>query len=586
MGVILQGVYRRQADPTISVPAPRDHGPDDPPIPHWYDHLAAHAAEYAKAGITHLQLPPVSMCSGDWPTQDGYGVFNEYDLGSPTRPTRFGHAEILQRLCAILHANGITPLTDWVPHQRSGSRKSGIYDYVSTTGKPGRFPKVPSCFRERYPGEPGRVHIDPVAGPLADQFPFGDPLAHLNGLGPKGEKNYVINNLIDAGDWLYRRLDLGGCRNDCTKGQAFESVRRWGTSKAMKGKVMIGEYAEGNRDTLGWWVRTLGFQFSTYDFEFKYRARDMCNNASRFDMRRWRNSGLASLGWPYSMCSVTFIENADSDTNGFGAAVFNKLLAYAMMLTMEGWPSIYYRDYAKEKDCYGHGMKDGIDNLIWIHENIAQGETIWRAAEYQYLVMERTGGPRLLCGFNNDSWGGSKRVYVKTGFGPNVHLHDYTGHGPDVWTDWQGGMLMEIPENDNGSGYCCYSVVGLSKPNTRNSWPTTQEFDGADDLDIPPARMNDTTSVTRIWVAQNAEVKLRAMMPTAIDGMITPTAVDRNGDIIAPNSGNSTLTFKAPLEGWYRLRVTCSGSRAYPADTTVPFTLRATYTSTQYLEGS
>ncbi len=100
------------------------------------------------------------------------------------------------------------------------------------------------------------------------------------------------------------------------------------------------------------------------------------------------------------------------------------------------------------------------------------------------MVYERTGAPNLLVGLNNDPSNGWKTVTVQTGFGANVHLHDYSGHSGDVWTDGAGKVTIGIPPNHNGFGYVCYSRAGIDKPNAVVRKTTTQVFEGAEDLDI------------------------------------------------------------------------------------------------------
>ncbi|MHA0110814.1 hypothetical protein ACXYUI_27220, partial [Klebsiella pneumoniae] len=92
------------------------------------------------------------------------------------------------------------------------------------------------------------------------------------------------------------------------------------------------------------WLSQVRGNNYAYDFSVKYPVRDMCNNGSKWDMRQLQGTGLAVKGSQWAMRAVTFVENADSDTNGFGAVVNNKLFGYAFILTAEGWPSIYYRD--------------------------------------------------------------------------------------------------------------------------------------------------------------------------------------------------------------------------------------------------
>jgi len=548
MGVILQAAYRRSANPTVSVPGPIDGHGD----PWWYDHLATHMHEYAASGFTHFQLPPVHMTiGGPAATSDGYGVWWEYHLGSNDRPTRFGTEQTLRRLCAIGYANGLTPLADWVPHQRYGGN-NGVYLYPSAAGKDqGRFPKHPGCFR----GDAafGRVADDPVPDPFWD-IAFGDELCPINSV-PKG---YVLEGLEKAGDWLFRTLDLGGCRSDDTKGQAFEAVNRWVRYGAMQGKIMIGEYADGSHDTLAWWLNQVPHYCYTYDFDVKYRMRDMCNNGSHWDMRQLTGTGLASLGPAYATRAVTFIENADSDTNGFGTVVFNKLLAYAYILTAEGWPSIYYRDYATDKYCYG--LKPKLENLIWIQEHLASGATWFRHAEYQFAVYERQGGPGLLVGLNNDIWGGWKQITVPTSFGPNTRLHDYTGHANDVWTDGNGNATIWIPPNDNGAGYVCFSRDGRMEPNTLNSFATTQLFEGAPDLVTGPAGPSGT-AMGEVWCAEGTPLELKVesgagllVEVTGPDGQAAIPKGELHGVIASP--GWHKLTAFSPSPEPYKVLVT------------------------------
>jgi len=501
LAVLLQANYRRQANPTISVPAPNDGNGD----PFWYDHLALNIHSYAQSGFKYLQLPPQMMTiGGDSPTSDGYGVFWEYHYGTEQHPTRFGYDQILRRMCAMGWANGIYPLADWVPHQRYGGKRidgQTVYEYDSWGGKgQGRFRKDGRDFR----------HVSGTDGNLAPQddvfdkfwdFAFGDELSPQQDL----NKNYLRTGLKLAGDWMYRALDLKGCRDDDIKGQVREIVAEWCKYRSMNGQFVIGEFAEGNKDTLAWVLSQLPDNFQLFDFEVKYRIRDMCNNGSRYDMRRLKNAGLMSKGGYWAMRAVNFLENADSDTNGFGAVVFNKLLGYAWILTSEGLPCVYYRDYAQEKYCYG--LKPKIDNLIWIHEKCAHGETTWRHAEYQFVVYERTGAPGLLVGLNNDIWGGWKSIYVQTNFGANVRLHDYSGHADDIWTDGNGGCSIWIPPNNNGTGYVCYSRPGLDGPLPVASHPTTQMFEGSPDLLTGPA-LNDGNLTAKIFCEKDTPITI------------------------------------------------------------------------------
>jgi alpha-amylase len=542
MGVVLHAAYRRVIKSNArtihaSVPSPVDAQPSE--TDWWYDHLAKQASEFAKVGFTALLLPPVSKTNtGASPTADGYGFYDDYDIGNKDQffsvPTRFGNREQLQRLCAVLHANGIDPYADMVPHQRNGGR-AGVYQYRSATGKKnGRFPKHPSCFFG--PASKGRVPRDPIAGPIGDDQQFGDELCTVNSTPHK----YVLNGLIDAGDWLTQTLDLKGYRIDDTKGQVSSSVLHWANSKSMAANVAIGEYFDGNPNTLNWWVWESGINGRVYAFDFAlhFLLQRMCNNAGNFDMQQLDHAGFAGMS-PEK--AVTFVENPDTDL-GDSRIMWNKLLAYAYILTTEGYPVVFYKDYSTDNGCYG--LKHGIDNLIWIHENLANGETAYRWKDPQFVVYERTGFPNLLVGLNNDMFSGWKTVTVQTGFGPNAHLHDYTGRAGDVWTDGNGKVRMGIPPNNNGQGYVCYSRASQDPKDRKNKLTTTQCFFGAEDLDIGPAT-NTLKPIGRIWCEENTSIRV------SVDKHVTFKVQDPAGIDIEFANGKG----QSNRRGWHTINV-------------------------------
>src|SRR5579862_8068700 len=104
----------------VTVAAPSDA--DTPHAPWWYDWIAANALGLRRAGFTATLYPPVCKTqSGHAPSGDGYGVFDQYDVGSKLQQgsveTRFGDRERLQRSIAIAHACGLDVYVDVVMHQ-------------------------------------------------------------------------------------------------------------------------------------------------------------------------------------------------------------------------------------------------------------------------------------------------------------------------------------------------------------------------------------------------------------------------------------------------------------------------------------
>jgi alpha-amylase len=578
VGVLLQAAYRR--GPSVSVPAPSDNTDS----PWWYDRIAAQANAFRLCGFSAVLLPPVLKTNaGAYPGADGYGVFDDYDLGSKQQctsvATRFGTRTQLQRCVAVLRANGLDTYVDTVPHQRMGGN-NGDYRYVGADGVAdnGRFPKHASCFV----GDPPRVPRDPIAGPIETDYGFGDELAPINAE-PAG---YVMQGLIDAGDWLTRSLGIQGYRIDDVKGMAVGFVRQWLTSKAMASNFAVAEYFDANPQTLHWWVweSGMGGRCCVYDFSLHYLLEAMCNNTSRWDMSQLDHAGFAGIA---PLQAMTFVENPDTDTDGYSSVIWNKVLGYAFILTSEGYPSVYYKDYSTDAGCYG--LKPFIDNLIWIHENLAFGQTVARFKDYQCFAFERLGYPNLLVGLNNDQYNGWRTVMVQTAFGAYTRLHDYTGRAGDVWTDGEGRVTIGIPPNDNGRGYICYSRPGYAQPFSIQAQSVTQTFEGAVDLDIGPIPSAGTLDVGSIWCASGSDV-WATLVPdaaqwtdrsgTTIDVIGPGNALAASATLAGPVPSAAPVEFRPSASGWHAIRLTGANLPSGGS----PFQLTVRYLATQELQ--
>jgi alpha-amylase len=441
-----------------------------------------------------------------------------------------------------------------VLHHRDGGNRFE-YRYLGANGpNAGRFPKHPTCFVPNVPR-------DPIAGPVADDFGFGDELAPLNAKPP----HYVRNGLVDAVDWQTLSIDAQGYRLDDTKGLATAFVHDLLESKSMRGKFAVGEYFDGNPDTLNWWVWDSGMQAraATFDFSTRFALQAMCNNAGRWDMGQLDHVGFAGRD---PVHAVTFIENHDTDLNS--PVISNKVLAYAYILTAEGYPCVYYKDYSADAGCYG--LRAPLANLIWIHEHLANGQTAVRWKDFQFIVFERLAWPNLLVGLNNDPSNDWKTVYVQTAFGANVPLHDYSGHAGDLWTDGAGMATIGIPPNHNGSGYVCYSRAHLDAPNAITRLATTQVFEGAADLDIGPAVGGRTTTIGRIWCDAGTDVRLTPDQTTA---RLSFGLTDPHGTAVTLAAGRG----RTHARGWHTVSVDAPGA------SDIPFRVAVTYTAPQTL---
>ena len=237
-----------------------------------------------------------------------------------------------------------------VEHQRAGdgadhTPEAFVFRYLGANGTPntGRFPKDPENFLPQVPRDPD------LGGPAADDLPFGRELAPINAK----PAHYVFNGLIDASDWLTRAVDAQGYRIDDVKGLSTDFLLPYLNSKSMAGKFAVGEFFDGSVALVNQWIfNPHGMQGrpNAFDFPLKFMLNGMCNNPGRFNMADLDHTGLAGTS---PLNAVTFVENHDTDLQNSQKIVSNKLMGYAYILTSEGYPSVFYKDYSTDAGCYG-----------------------------------------------------------------------------------------------------------------------------------------------------------------------------------------------------------------------------------------
>jgi alpha-amylase len=207
-------------------------------------------------------------------------------------------------------------------------------------------------------------------------------------------------------------------------------------------------------------------------------------------------------------------------------------------------------------------LKKVIDNLVWIHEKLANGPTQRRWKDHDVFAYERLGDPHLLVGLNNHE-GAPRTITVDTGFGPNAILHDYAGHGGNVRTDDRGRATITIPRNDGGRGYVCYSRAGIGGDFAIQGHDVTQDYEGAPDLDIKPADSVQSVQVCRVWVAQGKPIRASLRTDTSswtdatslVLELTDPTGTRSETRTYTLNAQGETLDVTAATTGWYMFRI-------------------------------
>jgi alpha-amylase len=597
--VLLQGYYKR--DKYVAVPCPADPH-DDPHVDWWWDHLAKQAHAIANDGFTAVWLPPVTKAvQGMSAAALGYSVFDDYDIGSKNQKatvhTRYGNREQLARCTAMLRGHGLDVYLDLqLNHRRGGSGPDGMtFEYAdaygNTTG--GRFPKQRTCFHSRYPPDPvphdfvPEIPQDPNVpdgiGELqeASKVYFGPDLAHETSKPPR----YVADGLIASVEWLTRALDVQGYRIDHVQGISTDFLRELLNREALRNRFAVGEYWDGDVGHVHDWIvtpRWMDNRCSAFDFPLYFALLSMSNDAS-FDMSTLDHAGLTGRD-PFH--AVTFVENHDTESRRDlvprNIQPEDKALAYAYILTSEGYPCVFYKDWSRDEGCLGDRLQPVIRNLVWIHQNIAEGATQQRWKDRGVFAFERTSGARLLVAMNRDK-AAPRTILVATGFGANVPLHDYTGHAPDVATDGEGRASITIPRNAGGLGYVCYSRIGLSIRYAPSATTVTQVYEGARDLDIKPAEGHAATHVCRVYAGADSDIAAALTFDTAgwapstaiVLSLEKPTTGPLASKVYGVQSNGETMTATTATEGWHAFRV--QAQNPVPQDARLPFKLTITY---------
>jgi alpha-amylase len=574
MGVLLQGFFFGPGR-VAGVPSPLD---GDKTIPPWWDRLAEQANALRRAGFSAIWIPsPLKGASGG--LSSGYDVFDDYDLGSKnqkgTVETRYGSREKLERCVAIMRANGIDVYADIIENNRDGDDGHFNFEYVDAAGNStgGRFAKGPGDFHP---------HVAEDPGVFSDAFSFGRDLAPINGQPPR----HCFDGLLNAGDWLTRALDIQGYRLDNTKGVSTDFMLPLLNHGALAGKFAVGEFADGNIGLIQQWANAMQHRASSFDFPLHFLLKSMCNNPDTMDMSSLDHAGLAGAD---PLGAVTFVENHDSDRGGIGGPIIrNKMLAYAYILTSEGYPCVFYRDYSTDKNCFG--LKPPIDRLVWIHEHLANGGTQQRWKDGGVFAFERLGMPgapkHLLVGLNKDS-NNARTITVQTGFPPNTQLQDFADHSGTISTDSRAIVTLTIPKCTNGIGYVCYSQPEPIAESNVISVVTTQDYDGAHDLDIAGATDGHQVRVCRVFADANTAIEAKLFYnPSswANNTAIHLQVLEPSGTVAAQRTFDRTmigasLKVQAKNRGFHTFILQSSNTPASQKET--PYTLRISYSAPQ-----
>ncbi len=369
MGVLLQAFYwdcPRAED--------REHK--------WWAYVNEKVPEIVRAGFTALWLPPASKAAS-WDSM-GYDPYDYYDLGEFEQkggmPTWFGTRAELADLLRSAHAGGMQVYADMVFNHNSGADEQeqnpldGQSRWTKFSPRSGQFARDWTCFhpsryeerdRETFCGMPDLCHRNPQ----------------------------VYIELIRYCRWLLEDVGFDGFRYDCVRGfggwmvRSVQELRANREGKSFK-PYAVAECWDSDRVIDDWLGGAGTFSENpagAFDFPLRWRLQDLCDRFG-YSLRDLTQPG--ALVWDRPFDAVTFVENHDVARSS--PIVRDKMMAYAFILTHEGYPCVFWQDYFN----FGLAQPDnasGIAALVGVHERCAGGPTDVLHLEDDLYVMQRPG---------------------------------------------------------------------------------------------------------------------------------------------------------------------------------------------------
>ena len=306
----------------------------------------------------------------------------------------------------------------------------------------------------------------------------------------------VQKNVKTYQKYVIEELGYDGFRYDMCKGYAGYYVGLY--NKACEPTFSVGEYWDGNAETLRWWLNETKqddrIQTAVFDFALKYPMQ------SAFAAGNWsalNDKGLAADP-NYQRYSVTFVDNHDTGQNtNYDCLKTNIMPANAFILAMPGTPCIFYKHYIAYTDEINNCIK--ARRAAGVHNQSA------------ILTQQESSGGYIL-----ETQGTRGNLYVQVGGAvfngaPSGYTLVQGGNGYNMYIsngiDWQhvgkDGSILGYPVVNKPAGNYVGSVtlsVAPSKSNTVLVYTT----DGSE----PTTASATITASTSLTFNENTTLKV------------------------------------------------------------------------------
>ncbi len=397
MGVMLQAFYWD---------CPREDNQEF----NWWNYIIAKVPSLKQTGFTALWLPPAAKAANLNGMSMGYDPYDFYDLGEYDQKgsvkTWFGSRDELKDLITTIHLHGMQVYADFVLNHNNGGDEieinpiDGKKRWTKFSPASGKFERDWQSF---HPSEFERW----------DNMEFGEmpDLCHRS--------PYVYSEMLELARWMIEDIGYDGFRYDFVLGYGgwlVKSIleRRYTRQDRFDFSPFgVGECWDNDRTIDQWldevnnWSDNPG---TAFDFPLREKLKSLCDEYG-YSLVNMVTGGTVSDERPAS--AVTFVEN--HDIVRISPVVNDKMLAYAWLLTHEGYPCVFWHDYFN-LGLAQEDSKNGIAALINVHEQYATGRKKILYVDDDLYIMQREGindQPGLVFVLNNngDTWKG-ETVYT------------------------------------------------------------------------------------------------------------------------------------------------------------------------------
>lgn len=444
-----------------------------------------------------IWVPQSGNCNSTY-NQMGYTPVYYFDQNSS-----FGTEAQLRSMIAAYKQRGTGIIADVVVNHRNNMGVGGSWvDYPAETYNGVTYQMLPTDICANDDGGKTKNWANGQGISLSSNNDTGED---WDGCRDLDHKSTNVQNIIKVYlGYLLNDLGYTGFRYDMTKGFSRSYLADYNAS--VNAQYSVGEYWDGNSNTLRSVVDQMKkngvVQSATFDFAFRYSARDACNQNN---WSKLANGGLATQS-SYARYAITFVENHDMQDRGnvsnYTKDPINKSVeaANAWLLAMPGTPCVFllhWKSYQNEiKQMILARKAAGLTN---------QSSFVVRQNQSTVYAVETTGNRAKLCAvLGSGSYTPDASQFVKILSGTNYAYYlSKTAEQPWV-------SLAEAT-------YETTQTATLTAVSADASARLVYTLDGSD----PTAASTAVASGTAISIAQTATLKVGLLKNGTVENIIT-----------------------------------------------------------------